>query len=145
MAWRIFRNYHYLDHNLNWAAKVFVGYVNGDAASFVAILPQPGVVPGLYRISRCVVLPDFQGLGLITRMNEFLGEIYYKDKKRLSIVTTHPGLIKSYFKSKNWKLVSFDKNVKVDGNFNGNKLSNRLKASFIYLPKNYVEDKWSLL
>lgn len=103
------------------------------------------MVPDLYRISRCVVLPDFQGLGLITRMNEILGELYYVDKKRLSIVTTHPGLIKSYFKSKNWKLVSFDNKVKVDSNFDNNKLSNRLKASFLYIPKNYKNDEWSLL
>lgn len=140
----MFKNYHYLDHNLNFAARVFVGYVDGVAASFVGVLPQPGIISGLFRITRCVVLPDFQGLGLITIMNEFLGELYYEKKCRLSIVTTHPGLIKSYIKSKKWKLLNFDKSVKVDGNFNENKLSNRLKASFIYLPDNLVENIWSL-
>jgi len=77
-------------------------------------------------------------------MNEYIGELYYEKKKRLSIVTTHPGLIRSYSKSRNWKLNSFDKNIKVDGNFTNNKLSTRLKASFIYIPKTYVKSIWEI-
>ena len=141
--WKIFSKYHYLDHSLNYSARVFVGYVNDDMAVVVAVLPQPGSFVGLFRISRCVVLPDFQGLGLVTIMNEYIGELYWKNKKRLSIVTTHPGLIKSYFKSNKWKLNSFDKTIKIDGNFDSNKLSNRLKASFIYIPNNY-NDLWEI-
>lgn len=91
-------------------------------ACLCAVLPQPGLFKDLFRISRIVVLPDFQGLGLGDRINTFLGELYWLDKKRLSIVTTHPGLIKSYFKSDKWKLINFDKSVKVDGNFDTNKL-----------------------
>lgn len=145
MAWKTFRNYHYLDHNFNYTARAFVGYVNGDIACFCGVLPQPGLFSNLFRISRIVVLPDFQGLGLGDRLNIYLGELYWRSNKRLSIVTTHPGLIKSYSKSDKWKLVNFDKSVKVDGNFDNNKLSNRLKASFIYIPKDYdVNNIWDL-
>lgn len=90
-------------------------------------------------------MPDFQGLGLITIMNEYLGELYWKEKNRLSIVTTHPGLIKSYIKSKKWKLINFDKSIKVDSNFDNNKLSNRLKASFLYIPINYKNNIWDII
>ena len=113
-------------------------------AIFVGILPQPGVTPGLYRISRLVVLPDYQGLGLSSIMNEYLGELYNKEYKKLSIVTTHPGLIKQYIKSNRWKLKSFDNSVKVDGNFDNNLLSSRLKASFQYIPINYVKSEWDI-
>lgn len=141
----MFSKYHYLDHSLNWAARVFVGYVNGDMAGLVAVLPQPGLTKKLYRITRLVVLPDFQGLGVGNIMNEWIGELYWReDKKRLSIVTTHPGLIGSYVKSKRWMMQSFDKGVKVDGNFDKNELSTRLKASFIYIPVDYKKDKWDL-
>lgn len=140
----MFSKYHYLDHRLNYAARVFVGYINDDISAFVAILPQPGLFSGLYRISRCVVLPDYQGIGLINIMNEYLGELYWRDNKRLSIVTTHPGLIKSYFKSNKWKLRSFDKDIKVDNNFSNNKLLDRLKASFLYIPIGYNKDIWDI-
>ena len=125
------------------AARVFIGYLNGDASSMVAILPQPGLVPNLFRISRTIVLPDFQGLGLSNIMNEYLGELYYKSKNRLSITTTHPGLIKSYFKSSKWKIKSFDRSVKSDINFDITILSTRLKASFIYIPINF-NDIWDI-
>lgn len=140
----MFRNYHYLDHNLNYASRVFIGYINNDPCCFVGVLPQPGILPNLFRIHRCVVLPDFQGLGLVTRMNEYIGELYYISGKRLSIVTTHPGLIKSYYRSKKWKLKNIDDTIKVTNNFDKALLSNRLKASFIYIPNNFKDD-WSLL
>lgn len=141
----MFRNYHYLDHNLNYAARVFIGYVNGDAAAFCAVLPQPGITPNMYRISRSVVLPDFQGLGLSDRLNCYVGELYWKNKKRLTGVTTHPGLIRYRILSDRWKLTSFDKDVKQFINFDKVGLSNRLKASFIYIPKDYKENIWDII
>jgi hypothetical protein len=78
-------------------------------------------------------------------MNEYVGEIYYENKKRLSIVTTHPGLIKSYNKSSKWKLTNFNNKVKLDINFDRTTLSNRLKASFLYIPKNFVRSEWDII
>jgi len=125
---------------------VFVGYIDDNMSAIVAVLPQPGSVPGLFRITRCVVLPDYQGLGLVNIMNEWIGELYWSQgKKRLSIVTTHPGLIKSYLRSDKWKLQSMDKGVKLSGNFDKNILSTRLKASFLYLPKNKEDSIWDIL
>ena len=127
-------------------ARVFIGYIDDDMCGLVAVLPQPGMTPNLFRITRCVVLPDFQGLGIVNIMNEYIGELYYKErKKRLSIVTTHPGLIRSYIKQKNkWKLQSFDNKVHINGNFNKNLLSTRLKASFLYIPINKKIDIWEI-
>lgn len=135
----MFSKYHYLDHSLNYAGRVFIGYINNEAASFISVLPQPGVIGNLFRISRVVVLPDFQGLGLGNRMNEFVGELYSKKGKSISIVTTHPGLINNYIKSDKWILSSFKNKPRKDGNFGNNKMDTRLKASFRY--KNTKIDK----
>lgn len=139
----MFKNFHYLDQDLNYASRVFIGYINGDIAAFCAVLPQPGVLPNMFRISRSVVLPDFQGLGLSDRLNCYIGELYYKNKKRLTGLTTHPGLIKYRLLSDRWKLTNFDKNIKEFINFDRVVLSNRLKASFLYIPINY-NDEWDI-
>lgn len=98
----------------------------------------------LFRITRCVVLPDFQGLGLVNIMNEYIGELYFKNKKRLSIVTTHPGLVRSYCKSSKWKLTNYNNGIKKEINFDTIKLNTRLKASFIYLPIRYIKGEWEI-
>lgn len=141
----MFSKYHYLDHSLNYAGRVFMGYVNGQEASFISILPQPGITPNLFRISRIVVLPDFQGLGLGNRMNEFVGELYNENGKEMSIVTTHPGLIKNYIKSDKWILKDLKNKPRKDGNFDKDEMDTRLKASFRYVnkhKKNKKRDIW---
>lgn len=90
-------------------------------------------------------MPDYQGLGIGNIMNEWIGEFMWKEgRKRLSIVTTHPGLILSYSKSKKWQMKSFEKGVKIDGNFDKNELNTRLKSSFLYIPENYKKDMWDI-
>jgi len=129
------------------ASKVYIGYVNGEMASFLAVMPQPGIVNGLWRIHRTVVLPDFQGLGLSNRMAEWCGERLDKEGKIMSIVTTHPGLIKSYIKSDRWRLRDMKKGVTLGTSMNKNELSKRLKASFYYVPleknKNDFDFLWN--
>lgn len=131
----MFRNYHYLNHDLNYASDVYVLYVNGDEACFSAVLPAPGIIQNVFRGHRTVVLPDFQGLNLSKIISEYIGELYYKKNKYYTSVTTHPGLIKYRMKLDSWKLRKFDKIVKKDNNFENNLLSYRLKASFLYIPK----------
>ena len=133
-AWKNFSKYHYLTEDLNMAARVYVGYVNDEIACFSAILPLPNLVD-TFRISRSVVLPDFQGIGLSNRMSEFLGEEYNSKYKALTGTTTHPGLIKSRMLSNRWEITAFDKEVSVAHNFDKNILNKRLKASFRYIPK----------
>lgn len=128
---------------MNYVGRVFVGYVNDVISVFVSVLPQPGgYVNNLFRFSRIVTLPDFQGLGLSNIMLEYIGDMYYDLGKRVSCVTTHPGMIRSMVKSKRWNMTSFDNTVKVNSSFDGNKLSDRLKASFIYIPNKYKKDIW---
>lgn len=141
----MFSKYHYLDHSFNVASRVFLGLVNDEIAGFCAVLPQPGPVEKLFRIHRTVVMPDYQGLGLSFIMNEYIGELYSKNKKLLCSVTTHPGLIKSRLKSDRWKLSKMNKGIKLNHNFDKTTLSKRLKVSFFYIPKGKNKKDFNIL
>jgi GNAT superfamily N-acetyltransferase len=90
--WRLFRNYHYLNTDLNKAAKNFVAMYNDKPVAFIALLHSP--YKGRYwRVSRLVVLPDYQGIGIGTRFLTALAE-YWTDKTGapLFITTSNPQL-----------------------------------------------------
>ena len=70
-VWRIFKQHHYLSADLNVACKMFVAYLNNDPVAMCAILPQPGgygLKNPAWRIHRLVVLPDYQGLVIDTKL-----------------------------------------------------------------------------
>ena len=132
-AWSIFKNHHYLTQELNKAAKCFIILFNDKPCAFIGILPMPsGTIQDAYRVSRVVVLPDFQGLGIGIKILDFFGSIYKKDNKKLYIKTSNPSLFKGMLKNKNWDLTNENNNIeqikktndklKLDGKDNGMKL-----------------------
>jgi len=62
-AWTLFKRHHYLSANLHRSARCFLGVCRDRPIAFAAVLPSPGKV-GSRRISRVVVLPDWQGIGV---------------------------------------------------------------------------------
>lgn len=60
-AWSVFRPHHYLSADLNKAAVCFGTFWDGRPIGIVALLPQANV-RNTWRVSRNVVLPDYQGL-----------------------------------------------------------------------------------
>ena len=92
--WRIFRKHHYLSHSHNNAARVFVATLNGDLCAFASVLyfchPK---VKDMWRVHRIVTLPDYQGIGVGSRLLNYIGNEYEKNKKRLSITTSSPAMI----------------------------------------------------
>lgn len=62
-----------------------------------------------YTVSRLVVLPDYQGVGLGTKFLEFVARAYRNDRKLLDITTSAKNLIIALNK-KSWaKMVRFGK------------------------------------
>lgn len=60
-----------------------------------------------YAVSRLVVLPDFQGIGLGTRLLEFVARQYKEQRKLLYIVTSAKNLI-SALQKRHWcKLIRY--------------------------------------
>lgn len=87
--WEIFRQYHYLNHNLSATTNIFL-LLNGnkDKVGFIAFrqFPHPRIL--LEKIHRLVILPDYQGIGL---GNAFLSKtcaIHFKEKNKTIVITT---------------------------------------------------------
>jgi len=102
-TWNMFKKYHYLTEQLNKSAKCFIVTWNDKPVCFVGIIPFPsGKVKNGFRISRIVVLPDYQGLGIGSKICDFLSSMYKKDGKTIYIKTSNPSLWHFFKKSKNW-------------------------------------------
>lgn len=106
-TWNIFKQYHYLSNQLNKAAINYLIIWNDKPVGFIGILPFPhGHIKNGYRISRIVILPDFQGLGIGFKICDYFGSLYKKIERTLYIKTSNPALFKVFEKSINWKLTS---------------------------------------
>lgn len=104
--WRLFRQHHYLSADLNIACKLFVAYFNDAPVAMCAVLPQPGVVGLKYpawRVHRLVVLPDYQGLGVGTKLLEYVCDLYAYHERVVYLRTSHIKLITYFMKSKKWQ------------------------------------------
>jgi ABC-type lipoprotein export system ATPase subunit/N-acetylglutamate synthase-like GNAT family acetyltransferase len=112
-TWNLFKQHHYLTEDLNKASKNFITLYNDKPVCFVAILPMPsGTIQNAYRISRIVVLPDFQGLGIGIKLLNYFGSMYKKDHKSLYIKTSNPSLFNGMSRNvHNWKLSNENNNI----------------------------------
>lgn len=106
-AWRWFAAHHYLTAELHKAARCFAGLIDDEPACFAGIMhfPHPKV-RDIATISRLVVRPDFQGLGLAMPFIDALGAIAKANGKRLTGHPAHPAIIKAQSRSKTWTLTS---------------------------------------
>jgi hypothetical protein len=107
-TWNIFKQHHYMSQNLNKAAKCFCLTLNDKPVGFIAILPFPhGNIKDGYRISRIVVLPDYQGLSIGFAIIDYFASIYKSDNKNMYIKTSNPALFAVMEKNKNkWKFTN---------------------------------------
>jgi GNAT superfamily N-acetyltransferase len=102
-TWNIFKQHHYLTEGLNKAAKCFVFMWNGKPIGFIAVLPFPnGSFKNAFRISRLVLLPDFQGLGIGFKILNHISKLYTNDNKTMYIRTSNPALFLGMKKQDVW-------------------------------------------
>jgi hypothetical protein len=121
-TWNLFKQHHYLSEELNLAAKCYVITFNDKPCCFIAILPMPsGTIQNAYRISRLVVLPDFQGLSIGMKLLNYFGSLYLSDNKNLYIKTSNPSLFKGMkYNIKHWKLIGETNNIEAIKKSNNN-------------------------
>lgn len=75
-AWNLFKKYHYLSQDLNKASRCFCAFLDGNPIAFIAILPQPsGYFKNGWRLSRTVVLPDYQGMGIGIAFRNYMASL----------------------------------------------------------------------
>lgn len=100
-AWRVFSRHHYLNPRLSPFCTCYLATRNGRPVAFAGILPQAGR-RGWRRISRLVVLPDNQGIGIGGRFLNALARLLSSDGYQVTITTGHPAMIALLDRSTDW-------------------------------------------
>ena len=102
--WKVFRKYHYLNHDLHEAARVFVCYANGQLAGFFSFLhlPHPKV-KNFKKAHRVVVLPDYQGIGIAKAGMTYLANYMAGEGYRTIITSSNVAMIRCLQKSPVWR------------------------------------------
>ena len=134
-TWNLFKQHHYLTEELNKASINYIVLWNDKPICFMAILPFPGVGDEkTRRVSRIVVLPDFQGLGLGKDILNYISSLYKKEKSTMYIRTMSPALGIALANDKNW--IATSSNLKIPKkDTNGRKLIERPSFSYKYIGK----------
>ena len=130
-TWDIFKKHHYLTADMNMGAYCFCFTWEDKLVGFVSALANPMKgVTNAWRLSRTVVLPDFQGMGLGSRISEFVAGIFKAKGMKVYTKTVNPRLGEYREHSPNWRATSYNgKSRSVGGE--GYKYTNRLtRASY---------------
>lgn len=140
-----FAKYHYLTSKLNKSCKCLLFEWNNVPITFVGILntPRRGIPYGC-SISRMVILPDFEGLGLSRKIFDFCGGLVKsmsddEHEYRLYIKTAHKKFGESLGRNKNVRGTAFDGKGRDEKAADDRKYRNRLtRVSYC---KEYIGDK----
>jgi ABC-type lipoprotein export system ATPase subunit/GNAT superfamily N-acetyltransferase len=101
-TWDIFKQHHYLTEDYNKAAHSFCITWNNKPVAFIGVLEFPGMPTKAKRFTRTVVLPDYQGLGIGSRVTDYLAELYTKENYTVYTRTINPALGEYREKSSKW-------------------------------------------
>jgi len=102
-AWRLFARHHYLSAELNRAAECYLATLDGAPAAFCAFLAAIGHA-GVRRVTRIVVLPDFQGIGVGGRFLDMVCKLVREQGRRVTITSSHPSMIAHLAHSAAWRI-----------------------------------------
>src|SRR5690606_22359870 len=96
--------FHYLTESVNKGAKFLLFEMNDKPVAICAVLntPRAGMSEAVAG-SRTVVLPDYQGMGLGSRITDFVAAIFKNNGHRYFTKTVNPALGEYRNKSDKWK------------------------------------------
>jgi len=85
----------------------------GECVAFNSIrtLPHP-TAKNIKQGHRLVVLPDYQGLGLGWRFDEWMGEWLHRRGWRYHNTTSHPAMIAAFLRSPRWRTLGRAQSLK---------------------------------
>ena len=129
-TWKIFKKHHYLTEDMNKSCKCLLFEWNGKLVGFLGMINQPNKgKPTAMAISRVVVLPDYQGLGLGVKISEFSSAIFKANGAcNIYIKTVNPALGEYMEKSNLWEATGYNGKFRKDPGSNErakNRLSRR--------------------
>lgn len=147
-TWKLFKQHHYLTDELLISAKTYIFLWNDKPVAFIGIIPFPsGVLQNAFRITRVVVLPDYQGLGIGGKICDYISKFYKTDNKTMYIKTANPALWNYFNKSNNWTFCSETTGelketmmASRDKKNNNLKKTSRISKSFKYTGETTKED-----
>jgi GNAT superfamily N-acetyltransferase len=94
-----------------------------------------------YRVSRLVVLPDYQGIGVGKRTLNFIAELYSSQTKMpFYVLTSNPQIVRGNLA--NWKIARFGhanqgrNNSRINDELRDSLSRKRITVSLEYLPTN---------
>lgn len=133
-TWDLFKKHHYMTSDMNMGASCYVFTWENMIVGFCGTLANPGKgLDNAWRISRLVVLPDFQGLGIGSKIAEFISSLYASIGNKMYIKTVNPSLGNYFERSSNWQPTSFNGKVRGISETDKIKYANRLtRASYCY-------------
>jgi GNAT superfamily N-acetyltransferase len=101
----MFRQYHYLNGSLGAGVRCYTAVYQGKPVAFIAVACVR-MKAKYYCVSRLVVLPDYQGIGVGKRLLNLIAELYTSQTKMpFYILTSNPQIIRGDMK--NWKIIRF--------------------------------------
>ena len=137
--WNIFKKYHYLSGDLNISSQCYVITANNKLCAFVAFLPfLHWSKKNFWRISRIVVLPDFQGCGIAGKvLDNIVKDEFIKKGKGMLITTSNPMMINSLKRNPSWAMTSKGRKSGGGklGKSNMKRSCDRITASFQYVSR----------
>lgn len=139
--WKMFARHHYLTGELSRSAQCFAAYVDGQPVAFTSYIHFPHArVRDIKMGHRLVVLPDWQGLGIGGRLDDWLGEYLHAKGFRYHNTVAHPALIRYYRRSPRWRQLDSSRrlvNSSTNRSLRGRALDPRFLTthSFAYVPE----------
>ena len=102
--WELFKKHHYLTEEVNNSFIFLLFEFNGIpiAINVIGILVGKTDCKKSFRESRLVVLPDYQGIGIGSKISEFTASICKSISSNYYTKTVNPALGEYRLKSKNW-------------------------------------------
>lgn len=94
-AWDNFKDHHYLSQKCNSSFKYLIFTWDSKPVGMVVVKNQPsGTLKNAFGLSRTVVLPDYQGIGIGSQISEYTAKLVrgVDNKNRVFMKTIHPKL-----------------------------------------------------
>ena len=137
-VWDLFKKHHYLTEEVNEAYIFLLFELNNKPIAINVMGIQVGKTDCFksYRESRIVVLPDYQGMGIGSKISEFCASISKFSKSNYYTKTSNPALGEFRNKSKYWIGTGHNgklRNDKVDPKNKYNKLRKSIHYCHKYI------------
>jgi GNAT superfamily N-acetyltransferase len=137
----MFRQYHYLNGSLPSTARCYTAIYQEKPIAFIAVA-HVKMRSNYYRVSRLVVLPDYQGIGVGKKLLTFIAELYTSQTKMpFYILTSNPQIIRGGING--WKVSRFGhaskgkENSKINNEIRNSLSRNRITVSLQYEQANF--------